>query len=154
MDTSLLESIIQRIFFLLGVQAPVCSFSEDGRVFWVHASSLDPHLYIGEQGRSLDDIQHIIRALARKHLIGLALVSVDVNGYKKDREDRVREIARSAADEVALFRAPKELSPMNSGDRRVVHMELASRTDVETESIGEGPERRVVVRLKRYPAES
>ena len=58
----------------------------------------------------------------------------------------MRETANSVADEVALTKKEKELAPMPAYERRVIHLELADRKDVTTESIGEEPKRRVVIR--------
>ncbi|PJA84129.1 MAG: hypothetical protein CO145_02195, partial [Candidatus Nealsonbacteria bacterium CG_4_9_14_3_um_filter_37_13] len=68
------------------------------------------------------------------------------NGYKKKKLDYLKELARSLADEVALTKKEKNLPPMAAYERRIIHLELAGRSDVTTESIGEEPERRVVVR--------
>jgi len=71
---------------------------------------------------------------------------LDINDYKKKKNEYLRELARSVADEVSLSKKEKILGPMPPYERRVIHMELAGRSDVVSESIGEGPERRVGVR--------
>ncbi|PIR71473.1 MAG: hypothetical protein COU43_02475 [Candidatus Nealsonbacteria bacterium CG10_big_fil_rev_8_21_14_0_10_37_25] len=73
-------------------------------------------------------------------------IDLDINGYKKKKLDYLKELARSLADEVALTKKEKNLPPMAAYERRIIHLELAGRSDVTTESIGEEPERRVVVR--------
>ena len=156
MDRSLFETIVSRIFALLETEHPIFVFNEEERILMVNIGSQDSRALIGEQGRSLDDMQYLLRVLARKNIGEQVSVVLDINGYKKAREEHVKELARSAADEVVLFRAPKELPPMNSAERRAVHVELAKREDVKTESVGEGLDRRVVVRLIKEisPAES
>ena len=65
---------------------------------------------------------------------------------KKNKESYLRDVAQSVADEVARTRQEKELPYTSSFDRRIVHMELAGRKDVIAESVGEGEERRIVIR--------
>ena len=75
-------------------------------------------------------------------------LSFDINDYQKNKEQYLRDLARTTADEVVLFKADKELPAMTPGERRIVHLELAERQDVVSESVGEGPERRVVIKIR------
>ncbi|MFH1451313.1 MAG: R3H domain-containing nucleic acid-binding protein, partial [bacterium] len=73
-------------------------------------------------------------------------IDIDINNYKKGKADYLKEMAREVADEVSLTKKEKWLSPMPAYERRIVHMELSLRPGVVTESHGEGPERRIVVK--------
>ncbi|PIU98462.1 hypothetical protein COS61_01270 [Candidatus Wolfebacteria bacterium CG03_land_8_20_14_0_80_40_12] len=73
-------------------------------------------------------------------------VFVDVNNYRKERENLILELARAAARKAAVSGQEVNLPAMNAYERRLVHLELASRPDIKTESAGEKKERRVVVR--------
>lgn len=108
----------------------------------------DPQLLIGEKGQTLFEIQKLLRSVLRKktEIEGSFYVDVDINDYKKRKAEYLKELARNAADEVVLDKKEKELHPMSPYERRIVHMELASRTDIVTESIGDGPERRIVIK--------
>ncbi|MBI2452798.1 MAG: hypothetical protein HYV55_01035, partial [Parcubacteria group bacterium] len=70
------------------------------------------------------------------------------NDYRKSKEEYLRDTARQTADEAVLLNKPRELPAMSAADRRIVHMELSVRTDVVSESMGEGENRRVVIRPK------
>ena len=74
------------------------------------------------------------------------MFSLDINGYKDQRTKRVIEFARQAADRVKATQKPEVLFPMSAFERRLVHVELVSDKDILTESIGEEPKRRVVIR--------
>ncbi|MCD6402414.1 hypothetical protein J7L36_00985, partial [bacterium] len=76
-------------------------------------------------------------------------INLDINKYKKKKTEYLKELANSVADQVALTKKEKVLPPMQAFERRIIHLELADRSDVTTESIGKEPERRVVV--KPYP---
>ena len=69
-----------------------------------------------------------------------------MNHYKEKKIKYLRELARSIANEVSLSKKEMALEPMPAYERRVIHMELAGRSDVTTESIGEEPERKVVIK--------
>ncbi|MDD5430987.1 MAG: hypothetical protein PHP03_02070 [Candidatus Pacebacteria bacterium] len=71
---------------------------------------------------------------------------LDINNYRREREHLIAEIAKAAARKALLNKQDVELPAMNAYERRLVHMELASRPDVKTESVGEGPERRIIVK--------
>jgi len=115
----------------------------------VNIKTDDPQLLIGERGQTLQEMQNLLRMVLRKHLgkEERFFVDLDINDYKKKKAEYLKEIARSAADEVYLSKKDKELPPMSAYERRVVHMALAGRSDVVTESAGEGPDRRVVIKV-------
>lgn len=71
---------------------------------------------------------------------------VDINNYRKERENIILEIARAAARKAATTKEEVSIPAMNAYERRLVHMELSSRPDVVTESLGEGKERHIIVR--------
>ncbi len=110
----------------------------------VHAPE-QAHLLIGKNGQNLQALEHILRAVVLKSGESTALV-VDVNDYKKQKSMQVIELARQAVTKVRHTRKAEALAPMSPYERRVVHMELASISDIATESIGQEPHRRIVVK--------
>ncbi|MBI2642021.1 MAG: hypothetical protein HYW96_00400 [Candidatus Wildermuthbacteria bacterium] len=108
----------------------------------------EPQLLIGEQGQTLLEVQHVLRLIVRKKLEEAPLIVLDINEYRKSREVYLRELANTAADEVALLKKDKELPAMSSQDRRIVHMVISERADVISESLGEEPDRRIVIKIK------
>ena len=106
----------------------------------------EPQILIGEGGQTLAEIQHLLKAILKRKVIEENFyIDLDINNYKKKKIEYLKELARSAADEVALTKKEKTLLPMPAYERRIVHLELASRADVTTESIGQEPERKVVI---------
>jgi len=106
----------------------------------------NPQILIGERGQTLTEIQHLLKAILRREIGETFYIDLDINDYKKKKIEYLKEIAHSIADEVALSKKEKMLAPMPAYERRIIHLELAARTDVATESIGREPERRLVVR--------
>ena len=73
-------------------------------------------------------------------------VFVDINNYRKERERLIVELAKAAARKALMTKEEIKLPAMNAYERRLIHVELATRPDVKTESVGDGMERGVVVK--------
>ena len=143
-----IEQEAKTFFAKVGMQGSVAvSYTEESGIL-VTITSPEPQLYIGERGQTLFEIQHILRMIVKKHLAEPVRVNLDINDYRKNKEMYIRELAKEIADEVALIKKPKELAPMPAVERRIVHMVVADRSDVVSDSIGEGADRRVVIRAK------
>ncbi|MBZ9572738.1 hypothetical protein KJA17_00895 [Patescibacteria group bacterium] len=106
----------------------------------------EPQILIGEQGRTLVEIQKVLGRIIRKKIGEQVFVDLDINQYKKKKIEYLKELAQSMADQVALQKKERTLSAMSAYERRIIHLALAEREDVQTESIGEEPERRVVIK--------
>lgn len=94
-------------------------------------------------------LQHLLRLILKRKTEKNIFVDLDINSYKKKKAKYLQELAKTIADEVALTKKERILDPMPSYERRVIHLYLAQRSDVTTESIGKEPNRRVVI--KPYP---
>ncbi|MCX6720858.1 MAG: hypothetical protein NTW11_03570 [Candidatus Staskawiczbacteria bacterium] len=108
----------------------------------------EPQILIGQGGQTLFEIQRILRTVLNKKLETNFYLNLDINDYKKQKIEYLKSMAKSLADQVSLTKEEKILSPMSSYERRVVHAELAQRTDVITESQGEGLDRHIVIKPK------
>ncbi len=109
----------------------------------------DPGKIIGRGGRTLSALEYVtntvINTVSNRGDASVR-VNIDVGGYKRRRDDRLRESAHKAADRVRSSGVEVELEPMSAAERRVIHMALADDPSVRSESSGEGRERRVVVK--------
>lgn len=126
------------------VEAEVLPFEE--KTVPVKIKTEEPRILIGQNGQTLTEIQHILKAILRRKIPEHFYLNIDVNDYKKKKAEYLKETAISFADEVAITKKEKMLAVMSAYERRIVHLELAERKDIITESIGEDPERRVVIR--------
>ncbi len=106
----------------------------------------EPQVLIGERGQTLGEIQHLLKAMLRRKIAEHFYINLDINDYKKRKIEYLKEMARSAAEEVALTKKEKILAPMPAFERRIVHMELANRENIISESIGQEPDRHIVIR--------
>ncbi len=104
---------------------------------------------IGKNGQNLSAIEHIVRSIILKSEKEIGTILVDVNDYRKSRSNYIIDIAKHAVMRVRNTQRAETLSPMPPHERRIVHMELASYPDIATESIGDDPQRRIII--KPYP---
>jgi len=112
----------------------------------IRISTEEPQILIGEGGQTLLEIQHLLKAILRRKMKENLYVDLDINDYKKQKTDYLKDMARSLADEVALTKKEKILPVMPAYERRIIHLELSQRTDVATESLGQEPERKIVIK--------
>jgi len=111
----------------------------------------DPGKIIGRSGRTLAALEFITNAVINRDEDAKIRVSIDVGGYKRRRDERLRGEARKAAARVRKTGHAVELDAMSAAERRVVHMTLADEPDVISESYGEGKDRHVVVKPAPEP---
>ncbi len=100
---------------------------------------------IGKGGRTLAALEFLANAVVNKGDADPIRVVIDVGGYKRRRDERLRQTALRAASRVRKSGEPVELEPMSAAERRIVHMAIVEEVDVVSESTGEGRARRVVV---------
>lgn len=114
----------------------------------VQVTMPEPQILIGQGGQTLFEIQRLLRTILNKKLQTIFYLNLDINEYKKKKTEYLKNMAKDLANEVALSKQEKILPPMPAYERRVVHAELSNRTDVVTESQGEGLERHIVIKAK------
>lgn len=139
-----MELLKQKLEEILGASGMDFSVDVDPETKRVSIFIRDEDLVKDFLPNLLSDLEHIARIIARK--MRIEKINVDVNNYKKDRERLIGELAKAAARKVLAEKKDIELPAMNAYERRLVHVELATRPDVKTESIGEGSERHIVVK--------
>ncbi|MDP2640976.1 MAG: R3H domain-containing nucleic acid-binding protein [Candidatus Yanofskybacteria bacterium] len=144
----IIQGETEALFQKLGIETEVLVEDQGDEGILVSARMEEPQLFIGEKGQTLAEIQHLIRAILRKKIGEPVFLRLDINNYRKNREQYLRELATTTADEVSLLKHDRELPPMPASERRVIHAMLTGRQDVVSESIGEEPNRRIVIKIK------
>ena len=108
---------------------------------------------IGWRGETLRALQSVTNVMVGRHLADGERIIVDVERYRQRREHTVREIALRAARQVKMTGDAITLDAMQPFERRAIHLALEGDADVSSSSIGQEPERRVVVGPRKPPAE-
>ncbi|MEM6429050.1 MAG: R3H domain-containing nucleic acid-binding protein [Deinococcota bacterium] len=101
---------------------------------------------IGRGGRTLAALEYITNTVINRDSRERVHVNIDVGGYKRRRDDKLRNIAKKLANKVRRTGMAVELDPMSAAERRVVHMAIADEAGVYSESTGEGADRRLAIK--------
>ncbi len=149
--SKILIETVEKIIFSVGVVASVDVTLDvvDEDTYHVNLSGDDLGVVIGYHGEGLASLQTVLSLILAKKLGKFTHIIVDVNGYRKEREEKIKEMVKSSVDRVKFSLKDVELPPMVAFERRLVHMEVSKSDGVYSESIGDGYNRRVVVKPKK-----
>ena len=142
-----LEEILKNIFEITNEQVSY-TITKDGNQLNLVIKGDDMSHLIGYKGKTIEAFQSLLNSMLQREDEDYAKVFVVINDYKKKKEEKLRKLANKMAANCVKFRRPIKLEPMSAYERLIIHRELADRKDVETESIGEEPRRRVVIKRK------
>ncbi|MCH8051799.1 MAG: protein jag [Chloroflexi bacterium] len=106
----------------------------------------DLGLLIGRRGSTLAALQYMVNVMLTRKMNSRVIVTVDVEHYHRRREETLQTLAQRMADRVSNSGRPMTLEPMPASERRIIHLALTEDQDVVTGSIGEGDERKIVIR--------
>jgi spoIIIJ-associated protein len=108
----------------------------------------DLGILIGRRGQTLAALQYVVRLVVGRRTDKWVPIVIDVEGYKQRRARALETFAVEMAERVISRGTPFTMEPMPPYERRLIHMALANHARVVTESIGQGDERKVVIRPK------
>jgi len=146
-QTSIIEGFIRRMTEFMQIPCDLTVSSEEGGTVRVAIQTTeDGRLLIGKNGQNLKALEHIVRLMWMKQSPEYRAVTVDVNNYRAEQTEKLVESVHATALRVQQTRRSEALDPMTSYQRRVVHTELAVYSDLATESVGQEPHRRVVIK--------
>ena len=138
------KNLVEGLLKHMGVRAQV-TVRPSAEPITLDISGRDLGALIGWRGETLRALQAVTNVMVGKHLDEGERVIVDVERYRQRREHTVREIAMRAARQVKMTGDAITLDAMQPFERRAIHLALEGDPDVTSSSIGEEPERRVVV---------
>lgn len=138
-----LTDILSDMRFNLRVSSEV---SDEGCV--LNLSGEDAPLLLGENGEMLDAFETILFQIYGRELDRSQRFVCDADGFRKTRKAELQAMARFAAQNVRKNDRPFTFGVLNSTERRVIHLTLQEESDLITESVGSGRDRRLQVRLK------
>ncbi len=113
----------------------------------IHGEDLS--ILIGRRSEVLNAMQYITSLIVSKELGRWVPLSIDVQGYRTRRERQLKQLAHRMADQAIHSGRRQVLEPMPASERRLIHLELRDHPDVITESVGDEPNRKVTILLKR-----
>jgi len=138
------RAVVSRVVTALGLRASVDLEETDAEIR-ATVSGDDLGLLIGRRGSTIDALQHLAVRAAYHGVAEHKAVVVDAAGYRERREAALKRAADRAVDDALSFGRAVELEPMGPHERRIVHLYLRDRSEVQTHSEGDEPDRRLVV---------
>lgn len=107
------------------------------------------NLLIGYRGETLNALQTLLTSIANKDIEEKVRVILDISGYREKRKKVLEDLAEKVAKTVIKTKKKVTLEPMSAYERKVIHSKLQQNSKVTTESVGEEPNRKVVILLKK-----
>lgn len=145
-----LETLLTKMDIMASVELQVQTASDQGETpiaFDIQGDDLG--ILIGRRGQTLACLQFVVRLIVGHQTKTWTPITIDVEGYRQRRSEKLRALAWRLAEQVRTRKSPFTLEPMLAYERRIIHLALADHPDVTTESIGEGEARKVVIRPKK-----
>lgn len=148
LDENFVAENIKQIIEQLGVSA-TAEVSRIDKTFFIEITSEDSSLLIGKYGANLDSLQFVI-AVRLKTLTGQEdfEIFVDVDNWRKQKEEKLKKIAQIAAEKVIATGQPESIYNLKASERRIIHTTLADDPKVTTTSEGEGSNRYLIITPK------
>ncbi|NLM12059.1 MAG: protein jag [Clostridiaceae bacterium] len=144
----IVRGFLEPIFDAMAINEEL-EINEDGDSINVRVSADDIGIIIGRRGETLDALQYLLGLVVNKYSDSFVRVTFDVGNYREKREETLEKLAKRLAYKVARNRKSITLEPMNPYERRIIHATLQNYKNVVTYSVGDDPNRKVVIRYKR-----
>lgn len=142
------RQLLEEVLEIMDLQVEM-NLVENEHGIYISMKGPDLGILIGRRGETLDSLQYLVNLSANKNQDTRQRVILDVEGYRKRREETLRNLALKLAEKAKQKGRNVILEPMNSQERRIIHTTLQSRNDIYTYSEGEDPYRKIVISPKK-----
>jgi spoIIIJ-associated protein len=144
-----IKDLTEKLLDLAGVSAEIEVVDLGESTYEVNLSTEDETgLLIGFRGENINAIQTVLGIMLKGQTGEWYRLVVNVGDYREKQEEKLKELATQSADRAIETKEPQPIYNLTAGQRRTVHMHLANRNDVMTESSGIEPERYLVIKPK------
>jgi spoIIIJ-associated protein len=142
------KKLIEEILNNMGIRYDIVEETEDPltqkKIYRI--KSPESGLLIGDRGETFQALSHLIRRIGSKDQEEGADFSIDVNDYRSSMIDKLKMTANMLANRARDMKTNVEMDPMSSYERLIIHGTLSGQPNIKTESIGEGKDRRLVIK--------
>lgn len=154
-NSEILRTILTEMLEKMGFKAGsiIVTPGTEGQYLCAITIAEGQNFLIGQYGMNLAALQHLVRIIARKQVGERLDIVVDINEYFAEKKQLLEKEAKEALNEALQNNISVALRPMLPYERKIVHAYLSSNESVETESVGSGEERKVMVRPKPLSGE-
>lgn len=143
-----IEAFLKPIFDKMGISATMeIEYLEEQMNIRLSGENIG--IVIGRRGETLDALQYLLSLIINKNAESYTRVVLDVSDYRAKREETLQRLAKRVAEKVVKTRRNVTLEPMNPYERRIIHSTLQNHKFIDTQSVGEEPNRKVVIRFKQ-----
>ncbi len=147
MNEQILKDTLDEIFKHLNI-TPKLEIKNEDSVFTINIEGDDLSFLIGKHGRGLEALQSILGLIVYKNTNSWVVINIDINGYKEQRIEKLKNITQRYIDKTRYLQKEVSMPPMSPWERRQVHIFLTEYDGVDAQSMGEGNERHLVLKMK------
>jgi spoIIIJ-associated protein len=144
-SSDIVREFLSDIFEKMSIDAKI-DIEEDEENIRVNIESRSSGLLIGRRGETIDALQYITSLVVNRNNPRYKKIIIDTEGYREKREKSLQTLALKLAERVEKSRKSMALEPMNPYERRIIHSALQDRKNVETYSVGDEPNRKVIIK--------
>ena len=142
------DRVLSEFLYHMEIDAKICvqaheTSSDDRPSIRMNIEGDKLDVLIGRRGETLASLEYLIKLIVSNVQNKWVNIILDVDGYKLHREHQLKRLAQRMANQVLQFGRPIALEPMSSYERRIIHITLEPNSEVTTNSIGEGNQRKV-----------
>ena len=142
------RDFLNNVFFAMGLAVDI-DIVRTEKMMKITLSGDNMGIIIGKRGDTLDALEHLTSLSINRGDGEYVKVVLDTENYREKRQQTLVKLANNLARSVVKNRRKVTLEPMSSNERRIIHSTLQNNPDVDTYSVGEEPNRRIVIALKK-----
>jgi spoIIIJ-associated protein len=142
-----IATFVQNVVTAMGL-ALTASVEETDEATRINLEGEDGGVLIRRGGEGLQALQHVVATTFRRQLGDDNRIVIDCNGFRRDKDAELRQMAQFMAGKARSSGMPQEMGPLNPYERRIVHMAIAESPDVTSESIGDAFMKTVIISVK------
>lgn len=145
--TTDIATFVQSVVTSMGL-ALTAAVEETPEATRINLEGEDGGVLIRRGGEGLQALQHVVAMTFRKQLGDDNRIVIDCNGFRRDKDGELRQMALFTAGKARSSGMPQEMGPLNPYERRIVHLAVAQHPDVTSESIGDAFMKTVIISVK------
>jgi len=142
--TTEIASFVQDVVNAMGTSLTT-TIEETPEATRINLEGEDGGVLVRRGGEGLQALQHLVATAFRKQLGDDNRIVIDCNGYRREKDAELRQMAKFIAGKARSSGVPQEMGPLNPYERRIVHLAIAEDPDVSSESIGDAFMKTVII---------
>ena len=146
--TTDITDFVQRVVDAMGMTL-TASIEETPEATRINLDGEDGGVLIRRGGEGLQALQHLVATAFRRQLGEDNRIVIDCNGFRRDKDAELRQMALHLAEKARSSGLPQEMGPLNPYERRIVHLTIAEDPNVSSESIGDAFMKTVIISVRQ-----